>query len=87
MSAYISIKAIQLAEANDVHLFFYFLPNSSHLLKPLDVGYFSALKTYWRKILTSWRETKGGKRIVALPKSIFCQLLNATLELRKKYIN
>lgn len=80
MSAHVTIKSLQLAKTNDICLLF-FPPNATHLLQPLDVGYFSSLKNYWRQILAKWRETKTGKKTVALPKSIFCQLLNSTLEL------
>ncbi|XP_063244589.1 uncharacterized protein LOC134544837 [Bacillus rossius redtenbacheri] len=79
MSAHLSIYTLKLAAENDVRLLF-FPPNSTHLLQPLDVAYFSSLKTYWRQVLSSWRETKGGKKVVALPKAVFCQLLKATLE-------
>lgn len=83
MSAHITIRTLQLARENNISLI-YFPPNSTHVLQPLDVGYFSSLKTYWRQVLMKWRETKGGKKTVALPKSVFCQLLKASLDRGKE---
>lgn len=31
------------------------LPNTIHLLQPLDVGFFRVLKNSWRKVLANWR--------------------------------
>lgn len=73
MSAHMSLKALQMLL--QIIFTFFFPPNSTHLLQPLDVVYFSSLKTHWRQILSSWRETKGGGEVVALPKATFCQLL------------
>jgi hypothetical protein len=80
MSAHISIKSLKLAKENNVH-FIFLPPNSTHLLQPLDVAYFSSLKSNWRSILTAWRNTAQGKKYVALPKGIFPQLLKRTLDL------
>lgn len=80
MSAHVSLKSLKLAEQNNVQ--FVFLPaNSTHLLQPLDVAYFSSLKSNWRKALATWRNTSNGKKVVALPKAIFSQLLKTTLDM------
>ncbi|CAB3250496.1 unnamed protein product [Arctia plantaginis] len=79
LSAHISPKALRLCEAHNV-AFICLIPNSTHLLQPLDVGYFSPLKTAWRKVLDSYRNTSRGKKVLALPKSLFAQLIKITLE-------
>lgn len=79
LSAYISPKALRLCDAHNVS-FICLIPNSTHLLQPLDVGYFSSLKTAWRKVLDNYRNTSRGKKILALPKSLFAQLIRTTLE-------
>lgn len=82
MSAHLTMKTLKLCSENNVS-FILLIPNSTHFLQPLDVAYFSSLKTNWRKILYDWRQTREGKRAVALPKSLFCQLLKLTLEMGK----
>lgn len=51
----------------------------SHLLQPLDVSYFASLKTHWWQVLSEWRQTKDGKRCVALPKVVFSQLFKKAI--------
>lgn len=80
LSSHITIRSLQLAKENDVVLIF-LPPNSTNLLQPLDVAYFASLKTFWREVLQQWRETRQGKVTVALPKSVFSQLLKKTLDL------
>lgn len=55
LSSHITAKCLQLCAQNDVK-FICLIPNSTHLLQPLDVAYFSALKNDWRKVLGEWRE-------------------------------
>ncbi len=53
-----------------------FLPsNSTHLTQPLDVAFFRPLKTYWREILTQWKQGPG-KIESSVPKDVFPRLLN-----------
>lgn len=78
LSSHISIKTLQLCDANNIK-FICLIPNSTHLLQPLDVGYFAALKTCWRSVLLQWRQTKQGKKAVSLPNNLFAQLLKRTL--------
>ncbi|XP_063233634.1 uncharacterized protein LOC134537290 [Bacillus rossius redtenbacheri] len=80
MSAHLTLKTLKLCTENNIS-FVMLIPNSTHLLQPLDVAYFSSLKSNWRKILYDWRQTREGKRCVALPKSLFCQLLKFTLDM------
>ncbi|CAK1598554.1 unnamed protein product [Parnassius mnemosyne] len=78
LSAHISPKALRLCSEHNI-TFICLLPNSTHLLQPLDVGYFSGLKTSWRKVLNDYRQTNKGKKVQALPKSLFAQLLKKSL--------
>lgn len=49
-------------------------PKSTHLLQPLDVGFFAPLKKYWREILNYWK-MREGKAQKTLAKSTFPKLL------------
>lgn len=69
LSAHISPKALRLRNEHNI-TFNCLIPNSSHLLQPLYVGYFCSLKTAWRKVLNDYRQTKG-KMVQALPNSLF----------------
>ena len=82
LSSHISTNTLKLCAENDVK-FICLVPNSTHLLQPLDVSYFSSLKSNWRSVLGNWRQTKRGKIINALPKEVFASLLTRTLELGK----
>ncbi|CAG4941286.1 unnamed protein product [Parnassius apollo] len=74
LSSDISIKTLAQCEENDIK-FICLIPNSTHLLQPLDVAYFSSLKTNWRSVLNNWRNTRRGKIATALPKNVFASLL------------
>nr|XP_047146558.1 uncharacterized protein LOC124819213 [Hydra vulgaris] len=60
------------------------VPNSTHLLQPLDVGYFSSLKANWRSVLNQWRKTSRRKKVNNLPKNLFTQLIKSTLNVGKE---
>lgn len=79
LSAHISPKALRLCSEHNI-TFICLIPNSTHLLQPLDVGYFSGLKTAWRKVLNGYRQTSKGKKVQALPKPLFAQLLKKSLD-------
>lgn len=52
-TSHMSIKLIELARANDVHLLC--LPaHTTYILQPLDVGVFKPFKTYFSKACTSY---------------------------------
>lgn len=78
LSANISLETLKLCQENNVS-FVCLIPNSTHLLQPLDVSYFASLKTHWWQVLSEWRQTKDGKRCVALPKVVFSQLLKKAI--------
>ncbi|XP_045458531.1 uncharacterized protein LOC123668883 [Melitaea cinxia] len=79
LSSHITPKSLRLCAENNIK-FICLVPNSTHLLQPLDVSYFSALKSDWRSILRDWRNTKRGKIVNVLPKPIFAKLLSKTVE-------
>lgn len=78
LSSHISIKTLNLCKENNIS-FICLPPNSTHLLQPLDVAYFSSLKTNWRQVLADWRKTPEGKKKVCLPKGVFSELLAKAL--------
>lgn len=82
LSSHISIKTLKKCEENDIK-FICLIPNSTHLLPPLDVSYFSSLKSNWLSVLNDWRNTRRGKIATVLPKNVFGLLLNRTLDLGK----
>ena len=77
--SHISLEVAKLARENSIHLLC--LPShSSHLLQPLDVGVFSAVKAQWKKIVdeyfrrnTSGIQTSGYKNI---EKTVFAELFS-----------
>ncbi|XP_065684055.1 uncharacterized protein LOC136096567 [Hydra vulgaris] len=83
ISAHISLKALNICEKHNVTLIC-LVPNSTHLLQPLDVGYFSSLKADWRSVLNHWRKTSRGKKVNNLPKNLFTQLIKSTLNVGKE---
>lgn len=82
LSAHISVKALKICEEHNIK-FICLIPNSTHILQPLDVGYFSSLKSAWRTVLNKWRQTERGRKAGALPKNVFCQLVNSALQLNE----
>nr|XP_047144582.1 uncharacterized protein LOC124818106 [Hydra vulgaris] len=80
LSANISLKALNTCEKHNI-TFLCLVPNSTHLLQPLDVGYFSSLKADWRSVLNQWRKTSRGKKVNNLPKNLFTQLINVDIQL------
>ncbi|KAJ8891188.1 hypothetical protein PR048_010703, partial [Dryococelus australis] len=76
--AYEYHKVLKLCEENDIY-FVSLIPNSTNLLQPLDVCFFSPLKTQWRAVLQKWRETPQGKKLVSLPNNVFASLVKKML--------
>ncbi|MBM3938749.1 MAG: hypothetical protein FJ333_08895, partial [Sphingomonadales bacterium] len=55
-SAHLSPVVLDLCEENNVR--FIFLPeNATHLMQPLDVAVFAAMKATWKKVLRAWRHS------------------------------
>ncbi|XP_065684096.1 uncharacterized protein LOC136096591 [Hydra vulgaris] len=61
ISGHISLKALNICEKHNI-TFICLVPNSTHLLQPLDVGYFSSLKADCRSVFNQWRKTSRGKK-------------------------
>ena len=74
--SHISIKLLELARANNVHLVC--LPaHTSHILQPLDVGVFGPMKATWKRVL---KEYKTSTRAANVTKEVFPSLLKQLLE-------
>lgn len=86
LSSHLSIKTLKLCEENNVK-FICLIPNSTHLLQPLDVAFFSPLKTAWRSVLLEWRMSSQGIKCISLPNNRFAQLLSETLTQLKERIS
>lgn len=59
--------------------------NSSHIIQPLDVAYFALMKSMWRKILTTWKESEYGRILSNIPKDVFPTLLIVTIFAKKSH--
>ena len=58
LSSHLSASIVEKFEENEIA--FCFLPaNSTHLLQPLDVAFFSPPKKAWRTILENWKKGPG----------------------------
>ena len=61
-SSHMSIKLIELARANDVHLLC--LPaHTTHILQPLDVGVFKSFKAFFSKACSTYLSKNPGRVI------------------------
>lgn len=79
LAAHLSLKVLRVCKENNIS-FVFLIPNSTHLLQPLDVCFFAPLKSHWRAILKEWRDTPLGRKMVSMPNSIFTFLIKKTLE-------
>ncbi|XP_047134814.1 uncharacterized protein LOC124812341 [Hydra vulgaris] len=83
LSVHIFLKDLNICEKHNI-TFICLVPNSTHLLQTLDVGYFLSLKANWRSVLNQWRKTFRGKKVNNLPKNLFSQLIKSTLNVGKE---
>ncbi|XP_063237501.1 uncharacterized protein LOC134539411 [Bacillus rossius redtenbacheri] len=75
LASHISATILKLCVDNNIR-FIMLPPNSTHICQPLDLAFFSPLKTAWRKQLTEWKmKNKGSVR-----KDQFPRLLKKTLD-------
>lgn len=79
LSSHLSSHVITLCERNDVK-FIALPPNSTHLLQPLDVGFFGPLKRVWKTVLGEWKKTAAGRFSASLPKTEFPRQLAKMME-------
>lgn len=79
LSSHINTEVIKACEKYDIR--FVCLPaHSSHLTQPLDVAYFAPMKSMWRKILTTWKESEYGRNLSNIPKDVFPKLLKELID-------
>lgn len=58
-SSHETIEAREFAKANNIELF-ELPPHLTHILQPLDVGFFGPLKTHWNKVQEEYVRSKDG---------------------------
>ncbi|KAK3919865.1 Zinc metalloprotease [Frankliniella fusca] len=78
VSSHFSPRVFEMCAEHNIR-FVCLPPNSTHLLQPLDVAFFSPLKTAWRRILNEWK-IKSNNRTLTLPKPSFPGLLKTLME-------
>lgn len=73
---HISIRVLEECKKNDIR-FILLPPNSTHLCQPLDLTYFSPLKSAWRKVLSDYKDKYRGP----IPKDKFPRKLKQALDI------
>ena len=73
LASHINYKVVELCQRNNIRMVF-LIPNSTHMLQPLDVAVYGPLKVVWRKIITDWKEGEG-KHATTFPKWVLPKLL------------
>lgn len=77
LRSHISLEVVDLCSKNDI-LFVCLPPNSTHLVQPLDVGFFKTLKHLWRAMLI--RYSKEDPTLSLLNKVVFPRMLKELLD-------
>ncbi len=75
LCSHVSFKVIKKCIDNNIR-FVLFVPNSTHLCQPLDVGVFRSIKAKWRGTLQRWKLKHRG----IMQKHDFPELLKTALE-------
>ena len=73
LASHFTPEVIEASVANGI-VFACLIPNSTHLLQPLDVAVFRPVKTAWKRILETWR--KDSRTRGSIPKGHFPGLLS-----------
>lgn len=68
LSSHLDEDVLKMCEENNIS-FVCLIPNSTHICQPLDVGFFRAMKSAWRSVLTEWK--LQNLRLTAIPKDCF----------------
>lgn len=76
LASHFTDKVIQLCQENDI-CFVCLPPNATHLIQPLDVGFFRPLKAAWRTELTQFK--MRNLKCTGIPKQDFPRMLQSTL--------
>lgn len=77
LASHFSPEVIKTALENNIY-FTTLTPNSTHMMQPLDVGFYGPLKKQWRKVLDNWR--KESRTRGAIPKPQFPLLLKRLMD-------
>lgn len=75
-TSHVSYQTTEFCRENGIELICLF-PNATHILQPLDVGFFRALKVRWNKRLIEWRTLHAGD---AIGKHEFTPLLKKAVD-------
>jgi len=73
LASHFTPQVTESSVANNI-AFTCLIPNSTHILQPLDVAVFGLMKREWRKILQQWRKESRVKG--SIPKNHFRKLPN-----------
>lgn len=74
--SHLTLNVCRLCEANDIILYS-LLPNATHIIQPLDVSVFRALKSGWKVTVDNWKE-KSDNRVLTRAK--FPQLFESVVK-------
>lgn len=75
-STHMSLQAAEYCHKNDVILYC-LVPNATHIMQPLDIGFFSPMKSVWKQTVKQWQIEHMG---LPLGKKDFPALLRKTWE-------
>jgi hypothetical protein len=76
LGSHFSVDVVRSCQMHDIR-FTTLLPNTTHILQPLDVAVFRPLKVIWRQVLQDWRST--GRNSACIPKESFPPLLHRVI--------
>ncbi len=77
LASHISMGVIKSCRENAIE-FVCLPPNSTHILQPLDVGFFSSMKAMWRKLLSTYAMKNPAAKL--LDKPTFPTMLKVALK-------